>query len=350
MVWFIIRQLLLLVILSGVWLWALDFMRAEYRETLKKPMPHISYVDAYSAMTEQTGAPLYPFHSIATALEHAATNDINLIIINRGIYHEQLILPENITLFGNGTVKIVRDTKAPGPTVTLANNTTLFNLHLEGGRDTLSIPAEISTSVIHSTISHADRYGVHMKKKERQEVEPQLDDAPALPFYEILERTEEEIAALPLVTFRQIIVMQNDNQGMYLRDGRILLTDSKIINNGEEGIDLHPHMHATIRNTIAQFNGESGLETEIYDNTVLLEGNTFDHNVKNGIGLITSLGIGDIMIINNTITNNKKFGIRCAIHKNKPKKPRPFFRSLVLRENNVIENNAYQVAQECYTF
>lgn len=350
MLWFIIRQLLLLVILAAAWLYALDFMRTEYRESFKEPIPGIYYVNAYTPMTEETGAPLYPFHSITKALDHAKLNAVPLIVISSGIYDEQIIVPDNVTLFGDGTVKIARDKKAPEATITVGENTKLYNLHISGGRDALTIPYGTTTTISRSTFSKGDRYGIYMEKRERLEPEPTLYNRPDPPFYEIKDLTEEEIVELPLVTFRTIIVKENDKQGLYLRDGRIILKDSLIVNNGEEGIDLHPHLHATVTNNIASNNGESGLESEIYDNIVLIENNIFDRNIKNGVALLTSDGIGSITMYNNTLTNNQKFGLRCAIHRNPPDRPRPFFRTSILRENNIIENNTSQIAQECYTF
>ena len=350
MLWFIIRQLLLLVILSAAWLYALDFMRTEYRESLKEPIPQIYYVNAYTPSEEETGAWLYPFHSISKALEHAHENAVPLIVISEGIYNEKIIVPDNITLFGNGIVKVARDKEASGATVTVGNHTKLFNIQFSGGRDVLTIPLGTTTDISKSTFSQGDRYGIYMEKKERPKPEPTLYDTPKPPTYEIKDLTEAEIANLPLVTFRKIVVKENDNQGLYLRDGRIILTDSLIINNGEEGIDLHPHLHATVKNNIASNNGESGLESEIYDNIVLIENNIFDRNVKNGVAFLTSDGIGAITLLNNTMTNNLRFGMRCAIHKDPPKRPRPFFRTLISRENNIIEEYTSLIARECYTF
>ncbi len=325
-------------------------MRTEYRESLKEPLPQIYYVNTYTPSKEETGAPLYPFHSINKALEQAQKNNITLIIIRSGIYNEQIIVPDNITLFGDGIVKIERDKKASGSTVTVGDHTKLYNIHFSGGRDVLTIPLGTTTTISKSTFSQGDRYGISMEKKKRPKSEPIRYNIPEPPTYEIKDLTKAEIANLPLVTFRKIIVKENDKQGLYLHDGRIVLTDSLIVNNGEEGIDLHPHLHATVTNNIASNNGESGLESEIYDNIVLIENNTFDRNVKNGVAFLTSDGIGTITLLNNTITNNLRFGMRCAIHKNPPNKPRPFFRTLILRENNIIENNTSQIARECYTF
>ena len=350
MLWFIIRQLLLLVILSVAWLYALDFMRTEYRENFKKPIAGIYYVNAYTPMVEETGALFYPFHSITKALEYAQQNNVSLIVIGSGIYDEQVAVPDGITLFGDGTVKIARDKEASGSTITVGDNTKLYNLHISGGRDVLTIPYGTATDISKSTFSQGDRYGIYMEKRERPKPEPTLYNEPDPPIYEIKDLTEAEIAGLPLVTFRTIVVKENDRQGLYLRDGRIVLKDSLIVNNGEEGIDLHPHLHATVTNNIASNNGESGLESEIYDNIVLIENNIFDRNIKNGVAFLTSDGTGSIMLYNNAMTNNQKFGLRCAIHRNPPSRPRPFFRTSISRENNTIENNTSQIARECYTF
>jgi hypothetical protein len=101
------------------------------------------------------------------------------------------------------------------------------------------------------------------------------------------------------------------------------------------------------------FNGESGLETEIYDNIVTIKDSVFTNNVKSGLAFLTSLGTGKITLINVKSVNNAQFGMRCAVHKNRPAYPRPFFQTVIDWEdsNNIFENNLRRnIAKECYTF
>ncbi|MEA3323136.1 MAG: right-handed parallel beta-helix repeat-containing protein, partial [Patescibacteria group bacterium] len=267
-----------------------------------------------------------------------------------GTYNELLTLPDNIILYGPHDVTISQETVPHINTLTTGNNTKLINLTISGGNNSVLIPYNTSVTFLNTIISHANDFGVKMEKKKRAQTP---SGKKATVTYEIFDKTNDEIADMPLVRFSNVTITKNDDQGMYLRDGRVEIINSKVIENGEEGIDLHPHMHTTIKNTVASNNGESGLETEIYDNVVTIENSTFTDNIKNGVAFLTSMGIGDITLTNNIITNNAKFGMRCAVHKNRPKKPRPFFQSVISWKdgNNTFENNFKRnIASECYTF
>lgn len=350
MFWLIFRIITYISLFGLIWYGGQFYVSQELSKNLHETSPYVIFVDQKiltdeSKANQQSGSTTYPFSTIETALLTAQEKNITTIIISPGIYNEFLTLPNNIIVYGSGDVTISQETAPLINTLTTGDNTKLINLSVSGGKNTILIPHNTSTTLLDTTVSNANNFGIKMEKKQQ----PPNDKESVT--YEIFDKSDDEIAQMPLVRFSNVTITKNDNQGMYLRDGRVEIINSKIIENGEEGIDLHPHMHVTISNTDASNNGESGLETEIYDNTVTIENSTFNHNVKNGIALITSMGIGDITLIKNTITDNQRFGIRCAVHKNRPKKPRPFFQSVITREENTIENNAEgNIASECYTF
>lgn len=356
MLWLIFRTTLYISMFTLIWYGGQFFVSSELNKGLHETSPYAIFVDQKISEDEirskqQNGSFTYPFSRIETALSAVTERNISTIIIAPGTYNELLTLPDGITLYGSGNDVIISQETIPHVnTLTTGNNTKLINVTISGGNNTVFIPYNTSVTFLNTIISHANDFGVEMGKKKRPDTPP---GEKATVVYEIFDKTDEEIADMPLVRFSNVTITENDNQGMYLRDGRVEIINSTVTKNGEEGIDLHPHMHTKIVNTVASRNGESGLETEIYDNIVTIENSTFNNNIKNGVAFITSMGIGDITLINNTITNNAKFGMRCAVHKNRPKKPRPFFQSTISWKdgNNIFENNFERnIAGECYTF
>lgn len=377
MYWLIFRIFVYIIICVGIWYGGQLFSMRETLTTITKPPetvifvdqnnnvnPHPAaiYFDHYDTITHKlssvmhtpnltnihTGTYLFPFTTITDALAYAQKEHISFVTIASGTYTESLIVPDNIILHGQHDVTISYDPLSLQNVVQTGDHSTLFNLHISGGRNAIMIPHNTSVTISSVTASDADDFGVLMGKSDRA---PIIDDSGEPIPYEYYNLSEEEIDALSHVYFRNITVTHNKNQGMYLRDGHVTIENSHIIENGEEGIDLHAHMLAFITDTESLRNGESGLETEIYDNVITITNSIFDGNLKNGIGFNTSYGVGDMIIKNSTITNNLQYGIRCARHTIYPNKPRPFFQSVITETNNIIEKNAESnISAPCFLF
>ncbi len=299
--------------------------------------------------TQPNGSVFFPFHTVQQALDAVEQTGITTIVIDTGTYNETLTVPPHTTLIGLGDVTL-RNENLLGATLTIHDHTYITRMHIAGSRYAVLIPHNTTATFHRTTFSDAHDYGV-MMQKGYHEKEKAHEDAKREPTYVYHGKTDTEIAAMPHILFKNCTVERNKNQGMYLQQGRVTIDNCTVTQNGEEGIDLHPHMHVHITNTRSTHNGESGLETEVYDNIVTIENSTFTHNQKSGIALLTSFGIGTIFVTNNTVTDNVHYGIRCAIHKQRPKKPRPFFQSVLHEKNMRYENNARGAhAPECFSF
>lgn len=349
MTWYIVRAIAYILICISIWFGGQYFITQELQASLQKISPYAIYVDQNAhSTTSHTGSLTYPFLTITEALAAAEIYNIPTVIVNPGTYRENFTIPDNTLLFGYATVTIAQDPSSLQNTIQTGHNSTLLNLVVSGGLNAIMIPHNTAASLINVTASDAGDYGILMGKSQRP---PIPDDPNAVIPYEYLYLTGDTIEKLPHVYFHNVTITRNSNQGMYLRDGRVTIADSHIFENGEEGIDLHPHMIALISNTESSHNGESGLETEIYDNIVTITNSVFDNNVKNGVGFITSYGTGEMLIKNSIITNNLSYGIRCARHKNSPDEPRPFFRSVITTKDSEIKNNAGgDVSDPCFLF
>ncbi len=366
MYWLIFRIFIYIFICAGIWYGGQFYSAHETLATISMPPttaifvdqnyktdPHPAtiYFEQYDVITHKllslthtpdltnihTGTQLFPYTTITDALAHVQKSHVPIVTVSSGTYNESLIIPDHTILHGQGEVTISYDPLSLQNVVQTGDHVTLYNLHISGGQNAIMIPYDTSATLLKITASNADDFGVLMGKSDRA---PIIDDSNEPIPYEYYGLSEEEMSTLPHVYFRNVTITHNKNQGMYLRDGRVTIENSHIIENGEEGIDLHAHMLVLISHTESLRNGESGLETEIYDNIVTVTNSIFDGNIKNGIGFNTSYGIGNMIIKDSTITNNQQYGIRCARHTIYPDKPRPFFQSVITKTNNIIEKNA----------
>jgi hypothetical protein len=373
--WLTFRFFIYSVICIGIWYGGQFYSAREMLHTLETPPseaifvdqsittgthPAKTYLDRYDTFThkllsfahladftdKQNGSLIFPFATITDALASAQENNVHTVVVASGTYIENITLPDNFLLLGQGDVTIIGKEGFSQDVVRMGNRSTLYNLHVSGGKTAVFIPHATAANIINVTTSDARDYGIEMEYSSYWTAETKK-----ILTYSYLSLTEEEINALPLVHLNNITSLHNRNQGIYLADGRVLIENSHIVENGEEGIDLHPHMIATIVNTESARNGEGGMETEIYDNIVTISNSVFDSNTKSGMAFITSLGIGEILLDNLTISNNQQYGISCAIHTNRPARPRPFFQNMITRKNIIFENNILSKNEpECFTF
>lgn len=347
-----IRFTLYIIIAVIVCFISRNYIIKKAESDLQKIKNQTIFINQNSENELETGSINYPFHSINIAIEERKkypSEEKWTLIISTGIYTENITVPENTTLFGdkenNKFINIVALEKGDN-TLTLSDKVNLINLNISEGLNGVLIPFNTNTTIINTTISNAGKFNLKMESDENKEYNEEGVSKEV-----ILIKTEEEIEQMPLVRLSHSVIKDSRSQGMYLKDGRIEISNSKIINNKEEGIDLHSHMYAKITDNEIIKNGESGIESEIEDNILFIENNKIDNNLKSGIALLTAEGVGEVYVKNNSISSNSKFGIRCAKHKSPPKKLRPFFSSVIKRENNVIKNNAEgALAPVCESF
>ncbi|MFA5986630.1 MAG: right-handed parallel beta-helix repeat-containing protein [Parcubacteria group bacterium] len=377
MYWISVRIFIYIIICAGMWYGGQFYSAREMLNTLKAPPsgaifvdqsiatgthPATAYFDRYDALTHKllslahladfsdkhTGTITFPFTTITDALTNARENNIRTVIVAPGTYTESIVIPENTTLYGQNDVIVTYDRLFEKNIIHTNDHATLINMTISGGMNGVSVPYNTYTTLLNVTISDAEDFGVVMGQKDRP-TNAELAKQPVV--YEILNLSEEEISQIPLLKIKNCTIKKSDKQGLYLFDGRVLIENSRITENGEEGIDLHPHMKVTIINTESSSNLEGGIETEIYDNIITIDNSVFKDNFKSGVAFITSSGIGDITITNSQITNNQAYGMRCAIHLKKPPRPRPFFQNMITEKNNVYEGNILSKhAPECFTF
>lgn len=277
------------------------------------PQNNSVFVNQNSPHSLQNGSAHHPFANIAAAVDFVRENpNFNTIVIAPGTYREKVIVRPGIKLLGeNKEVIIHNPNENSGATLRLQGDNLLHNISARKGRYAIYIEKGVRADIINSEASQAKWYGIYSEINEGS----------------------DENANVRIINSR---VADNALQGLYLQKGTFLVSQSIVENNGEEGIDLHFGINAQIRNNGIRKNGESGIETEVDANDLLIENNIIENNGRNGINLQTGMSRGKIAIFNNVIKGNLKYGIRCAFH---APVEFPFFKEVMTQNSNQIEKN-----------
>lgn len=351
-----------LYILCGFLVHAYAYTRYIPRYTtniLAAPAPEALFVDAAAANAPvRTGSFTFPFATITAAVAATDGTTPTTIIVVPGTYHEHIVLKNTTTLYGSGDadVTITDDPTLLRFPLTTAHRTRLINIRVEGGRDAIVIPYGTHARITRAVVTGALEYGILMiGKSGREQDELRAREAERYEFFYPTDRDGTMIDLIPedeatALTITQSTIAQNHKQGLYLKDGIVVIDTCLVEHNGEEGIDLHPHTKAVIVNTISRNNGESGLESEIYDTDLTIVNSTFSTNAKNGLAFLTSVGTGSVTLQNVHIADNATYGIRCARHKNFPRRPRPFFASVIDKTNVTFADNGAKMSSPCVLF
>ncbi|MBT3355887.1 right-handed parallel beta-helix repeat-containing protein [bacterium] len=283
------------------------------------PQKGIVFVNQSSKNNLENGSVEYPFKKISSALESIEKEtSLKIIKIKKGIYEENLILPENIILSGetdykNNILTIIQplDLLDKGKVIFANNHTKLLNISVENGKYNVYIPQDKTGILISNCkISKATKWGI---------------------FNEIHSTSK------PTLDIVKTHITKNRRQGVYLQKSTVTIKDSYLKENGEEGVDLHAGMKTYISNIEVIGNGEGGLETEIGNIDLVIENSIFLQNGASGINLQTFEGNSIVQISNNLIAKNVDFGIRCALHA--PIKSPYFTKMVEISSDNVFEGN-----------
>lgn len=106
----------------------------------------------------------------------------------------------------------------------------------------------------------------------------------------------------------------NNVKGIYVKKGgKLIIINSVIAFNKEEGIDLRENTTALIQGNQIYLNGESGIETETDGVDVVVKNNWIKYNLTRGVAVQYRRGIGgEVVLINNDISMNWKSNLKCV--------------------------------------
>lgn len=281
------------------------------------------HVDANNTNIVEDGSAENPYHTINGALTKASANSetSRQISVKPGNYEESLELPDNTTLLGeNRDAVIINRENLEGATVTMGNNCVIENLTIRGGNYGTIIPAFNKSVIRNCIVEKAKRIGIWVKQSN------------------ILENNAVEIW--------DSNISNNYKKGIFAETRYIYIMNNHFNNNLEEGIDLRSKMRGIITGNFIDSNGEGGIELEIRNTAIEISSNLIQNNRSNGITLNNRTQVGGKIIIkDNTIENNYKYGIRCAGTKSWPKKL--WKKSIKNSKNSITRNVRKNISKSC---
>lgn len=270
------------------------------------------YVDKnYSG--EELGSMEKPFSSIAKAIEGAKQNRPGLrkIYVANGEYNENISLSESIKITGQNKEQTIINVPELS-TVTLDGGNKIENITISGGFVGLTIKGL-------SIIENAKIVGAKRKG---------IDILPETSFVII---SDSEIS-------------KNGGKGIYVQKGNSIYISGNLIKENEgEGLDIRQNISGLVMENEMSQNTESGIETLIGGSDLVIKKNIVTDNLANGIASQSYpevLENGKLKIIENTISNNGKYGFYCGSPSGGGTHAKTYFSESILLEKNSNASNA----------
>jgi hypothetical protein len=256
-----------------------------------------------------------PYKSIKKALEEAKNGDT--IRIAGGTYDDPLTIEKEVELKGSGRSK----TNISGAIIAKKK------LELEN----LSVTAKNAVAITVESGVTFKAEGIEIKGFSRN-----------------------GINALPgkgKISFIDGTIHGSRGKGIYIQKGHTIeITGSRFYDNGEEALDIRNNVSGIIKNNAIYSNGEGGIEIIIGDSDIQITNNKITKNKASGIAsqFYASAGrIGKIVLANNTISSNGKFGLDCNIPSGGNPSPGYWQRSLELTTNTLEQNGKEEISPFC---
>jgi hypothetical protein len=276
------------------------------------------YVEASADLDEADGSRKYPYSSIGEAI--AAVSGLSgsqKIFVGAGVYEEDVVVEKSVEFYGEKKSKTV----IVG-TMTLKDDVLLQNLTIKASRTVGILVSEDASAKLENC--------------------------------EIVGSKKMGIQALPgkgKLTLKQVTVRGGGGKGLYIQEGKTIdIRDSEVTDNAEEGIDIRAKVSGVIANNSIHENGESGIELVIGSSDLLIANNAIQKNSASGIAAqfyAETSKRGSINIEGNTIQDNRKYGLDCALPSGGSPNASYWNRSIDLQKNTFDDNRIDAINDFC---
>lgn len=301
-------------------LWKNKKIRLFFVTCLFVAMPFISvakdydyYVDG-SVSKSGDGSKDEPFKTISEALEKGGD-----IFVEKGKYNEDIELKKSTKIFGESENGVIISGK-----VVMNDDTKIQDLTARGVRNVITVSKDADAEIENCTITDFGRIGILA------------------------------VGGSGKLKVSDSKIINGDGKGFYIEGGKeIELLNNEVTDcDGEEGIDIRHKVKGIIKGNLIINNGESGIELIVGSSDLLIEKNTIERNGSSGIatqfypdpGLN---GKGQVNINNNSIGENRKYGLDC----NRPQGGSPgssyWKDSIELEGNNIFANKMKSINDYC---
>ncbi len=266
-----------------------------------------AYVDTgYSG--EGDGSKSKPFAEISEAVESGARK----IFIEKGKYVEKIVLEKSVSLYGKSKSSVIID-----GSIAMEGTSSIENITVIGD---INIKKNSDVNIESCNIKNFGSIGI--------------DIAPG----------NGKITVLNSKIY-------GGGKGIYVQAGNeIKINGNEIYGNSEEGIDIRAKVSGIISENSVHDNGESGIEVIIGSSKVSITGNTIKKNNASGIATQfykENKKIGNILIENNILSKNNKYGIDCKIPSGGIPSAGYWNNSLNLSGNTIEYNNIDSINNFC---
>lgn len=319
----IIAWSLIAVAVYTTYIYSTKYIDSYVESNIEVARNNIIVVDQNASDIIRNGSFEHPFVSIQQALDFKFKHqEFDTLFVHPGKYLESLVLPDNITVIGTSGGVVIKNPEGPhGKTIIPGKQTVFANLTIAEGNYGLYIPKDVGpVTLFKCTIQFADKWGIYNEKHEYPEA-----------------------TKLSLI---DSVIIKNTRQGLYLQKGTFYMNNSKVNENGEEGIDLHAEMKSEIRNSEIISNGEGGIETELDNIDLTIENCMIQKNGSSGVNIQSFGDDSRILIKNSIIKDNQDFGVRCALHS---KIKSPYFSRMMKIDidNRIFKNGKSRIDPNC---
>ena len=240
------------------------------------------YVDAH-ASGKQDGSSEHPYKTISAGLKSA--KHIDELHVANGVYKENIEIPEDVKLFGEDDDKTIIEAKNNDkPAVIMNHKTTLDKFTVKGGEHGVYVSKDSRASIVHSIIRDSKKDGIRVR--------------------------DAKVSDKYAVSIIDSEVMDNNRAGIYSEKRRVVLINTFVHDNDNDGVDIATGSKAWIDNNKLSDNRGSGLKVSLDNSTILVAGkNTFRDNKHEGVEINGYGKTGTVSIVKSRFINNKHYGI-----------------------------------------
>lgn len=239
------------------------------------------YVDVKASGT-QDGSSDHPYKTINQALKKANKN--TKIYVSKGTYHENLIVPKSVEIFGNDRDDTIIDAKNDDDSAVYLNGgAKLYKLTIKNGKNGIKVADGGRVKIIKCKIEKNNRDGVIVFAGK-------LNDN-------------------NLVTISETDIENNGRNGIYSEKRNLVIYKSNIDSNGSDGVSFEAGAKAWIEGTNFQKNSGSGLKLRLDQAQVFTKNNTYANNKREGVE-VNAYGVAGRVDINKSkFIDNANYGI-----------------------------------------
>jgi hypothetical protein len=268
------------------------------------------YVDNKATGSED-GSAANPYHTISEALRHA--NDKTDVHVLKGVYEDNIEIPEGVKVFGSGADDVVIRAKSrKKAVVSMKDDTEINKVTIEKGKNGIWIKGNAKVSVINCVIQNNTSDGIKIEKGK--------------------------VSNGNKVSITDSKIEDNGKNGILSGKRRLVLINNEILENDNDGIILDAGSSAWIEKNSIKDNDGSGMKLTLDGSDIWTKSNSIRNNDREGIEVNAYGQSGRIDINKSKIIGNNRFGVARV---QRAQFSRSIWNGLTVQSNTVFDTNKF---------